>query len=734
MPFQPAIDEQLEIDGVNYQVCAHPALPGQAFIQEGQTGRVVQLRATGGFVALKVQTQIHDQALIDHAQQLQSISVIPGLQAARRIIITAANQSTLVAKHPELNYAILMPWVYGPPWQELIRHHRPLSPIQSLTLARALAHLLAEIEQRGLVHGDLQAAHVMLPGLIDPGAAAPVALVDLETMHGVGIHRLALPAPASPYQHPVAAQGLSIDRFGGALLILELLGWCEEDVRAAAEPDSFFATTDLLKPTERYQLLHAALARRWGIGPAQMLERLWQSDTPMKCPQFKDWLAILPPLAMAASEPLPTTAPALLTIDPVGQLIDNATRLHQQGQPAQALHEYRSALDQLPTTDSRTSVVMQKIDELERELDRTGIATTPPTGFNWVFPVMIGAVTVVFLLALAAIGLNRVTMPTPTIEPVVTMVVVTSPTPAPLPTPMPTSIISPSPSPAVSFTVDRIVPTELFTGAPPLEFTVQGTGLSNVRAAALRAAGYEPIALTILSGGSDTELRLQIADTSVSLTGAVPFTLELNGMPVPGAALTLRDFSSARVVAGVRAEYRYTGRIASDSNGTFTQLYATPSFDSALTAVIRNGDEVEILSDQPVGWYRLRIRASTDQSLIGQTGYLERWLVDNTNVPPPPTPTTPPEPPRLRFVKLSESEDPRCVAIQIRGINTTDWQVSIDGLRLSGAFDSAGNTRICGLRPRQEVTFTVRDEQGAPVRGGVGVPTRGSDVMFAEWR
>jgi len=28
----------------------------------------------------------------------------------------------------------------------------------------------------------------------------------------------------------------------------------------------------------------------------------------------------------------------------------------------------------------------------------------------------------------------------------------------------------------------------------------------------------------------------------------------------------------------------------------------------------------------------------------------------------------------------------------------------------------------------------VRDEQGAPVRGGVGVPTRGNDVMFAEWR
>ncbi len=732
MPFQPAIDEQLVIDGISYQVCAHPAIPGRPFVQEGQSSRVVQLRTAGGFVALKVQTQLCEPSLIQHAQQLQHVSTIPGLQAARRMIITATNQPALVTTRPELDYAILMPWVHGPPWQELIHHRRPLSPSQSLALARALTNLLVEIEQRGLVHSDLQSAHVMLPGLIDPGAAAPVALVDLETMHGIGVLRLAMPTPTSPYQHPVPAQGLSADRFGGALLILELLGWCDDAVRAAAATDSFFTPADLLQPTERYHILRDALARRWGLGPAQMLDRLWQSATPMNCPSLKEWQAVLPSPAMATAEP---QAPAMIApslTDPVAPLMNDAAALRTHGQLAQALNVYRSALDRLPSGDSRVSEVMQTIDTIERELAQTSAAPAPQRDLNWSAPVAIGVITIILLGLLAAIGLNRVATSTPT--PVIANPTTVTASPLPLPSPSPAPAPTRSPMPIQSFRVDRIFPIELFTGATQLEFTVQGSGLSAVRTATLRAAGYDPVTLEIMAGRSDSELRLRISTLNIPLTGSAPFTLELNGTPVPGAAVTLRDYSSVRVVSGVRPDYRYTGRIEEDAQGTFARIRVEPSPESAATEPIRNGDEVDILSEQPAGWYRVRIRSSADSRLIGLSGYVERWLIDNTGVPPPPTPTVPPEPPRLRFVKLNENEDQRCILIQIRGINTAGWIVSIDGLRLSGAFDSGGNARVCGLRPRQEVTFTVRDEQGAPVRGGVGVPTRGSDVMFAEWR
>jgi tRNA A-37 threonylcarbamoyl transferase component Bud32 len=733
MSFQLAIDDQLIIDGITYQVCAHPAIPGRPFVQAGSHSHVVQLRTAGGFVALKVQWQLRDPALVSHAQQLQSLSTIPGLQAARRLVITAANQPSLVAAWPELDYAILMPWLHGPTWQELIRHRRPLSPTQSLNLARALANLLTEIEQRGLAHGDLQPANVMLPGLIDPAATAPIALVDLETMHGVGIRRLPLSTPEGPYQHPVATTGLAVDRFGGALLILELLGWCDEQVRAASADESFFAPEDLLQPTERFHILRDALAQRWGLGPAQMLERLWQCQTPMACPLLKEWQAILPSSSLAIDEPLSPEPTMPSFPDPVIALIDNADTLRSQGQPAQALSMYRDALDRLPTGDPRASEVMHTIDSLEREIVQTSALSEQQATLSWSLPLAIGIITIVILMILAAIGLNRTTLSTatnlPTAEP-------TANNALPAPAPSPTAVLPSPTSPRLSLTVDRITPAELYIGTSPLELTVQGDGLSTVKTAILRAAGYEPIALTIMAGSSDRELRLQINNLNISIVGAIPFTLELNGTPVPGAAVTLRDYSSVRVIAGVRPEYTYSGRITVEANGVFTLMHEEPSPESAVTYPVRNGDEVEVLSTQPEGWYRLRIRTSGDQNLIGQIGYLERWLVDNTDVPTPPipTPTVPSEPPRLRFVKLSENEDTRCILVQITGISTFGWGVSIDGLRLRSAFDSNGNARVCGLRVRQEVTFTVRDEQGVAVRGGVGVPTRGGDVMFAEWR
>lgn len=98
-------------------------------------------------------------------------------------------------------------------------------------------------------------------------------------------------------------------------------------------------------------------------------------------------------------------------------------------------------------------------------------------------------------------------------------------------------------------------------------------------------------------------------------------------------------------------------------------------------------------------------------------------------IAPQPTPV-----PRLRFVKLNEHDDSTCISVGIRGLRTQGWSIRIDGINLSGTFDSGGNARICGLAPRQEVTFTVLNGDGQPVRGGGGVPSIGGAIMGAEWR
>ncbi|GAA5531263.1 hypothetical protein [Herpetosiphon gulosus] len=104
-----------------------------------------------------------------------------------------------------------------------------------------------------------------------------------------------------------------------------------------------------------------------------------------------------------------------------------------------------------------------------------------------------------------------------------------------------------------------------------------------------------------------------------------------------------------------------------------------------------------------------------------------------TRVPPTSIPT-PLTPPKLRFMKLNEDDDPTCVSIQIVGINTAGWYFTIDGTNINPGYFSGQNARTCGLGYKQEYTFTVRNSQGASVIGGQGVTTIGGAIMFAEWK
>lgn len=100
-----------------------------------------------------------------------------------------------------------------------------------------------------------------------------------------------------------------------------------------------------------------------------------------------------------------------------------------------------------------------------------------------------------------------------------------------------------------------------------------------------------------------------------------------------------------------------------------------------------------------------------------------------------PRPTAPPpQPQRLRFVKLNENDDPTCISVAIRGIGAGGWSFRVDGTGVVGSFDGGGNARACGLAPRQEVTLTIFNAQGSPVRGGQGVPARGSAIMQGSWQ
>ncbi len=114
--------------------------------------------------------------------------------------------------------------------------------------------------------------------------------------------------------------------------------------------------------------------------------------------------------------------------------------------------------------------------------------------------------------------------------------------------------------------------------------------------------------------------------------------------PAPDPRLGMKE------VAGVQKEYIYTDRVAKGPRYHYTRLREHPDEESERLAPIVNGDRVRVIRvDQTEQWYFVEIFKGHDEELIGEEGWVETWLIDDTDVPAEPTPTatpTPTEPPQ----------------------------------------------------------------------------------------
>ena len=301
MPFRPNINDSVAIDGVAYRVTEHPAAPGMPYGQTGRRATVYQLRAGDTVRALKVFTPaFRTPRTVESAQRLASFAGLPGLQAASRTVLTPQIHAALLAQHPDLEYAALMPWVIGETWQEVVLSRRPLSAETCYALARDLAGVLATMERHSIAHCDLAG-----PNLILATGAAQVALVDLEDLYAPGLQQPEkLPGGSPGYAHRTAPTGLwspVADRFAGAVLLAEILGWCDERVRAAAGDEQFFEPDAVQQPSAQYQLLTQVLRERWGAGLADAFTDAWGSPTLDACPPLAGWAELLAVTSDAAT-------------------------------------------------------------------------------------------------------------------------------------------------------------------------------------------------------------------------------------------------------------------------------------------------------------------------------------------------------------------------------------------------------------------------------------------------
>jgi len=349
MSFQAEVNQELIIDNVRYRIAEHPAAPGFPYGQEGRQATVYQVLATAVPLsrdardkryALKVfKPHYRFPALADTADQLATFADLPGLQVCRRTVIIPQRHTGLLRLHADLAYAVLMPWIEGPTWMEIVEARRVLTPEQSRTLAGTLASILHILERRNIAHCDLSGSNVLLPCLSPSPTSNPlssVELVDVEQLYAPNlVPPDILPAGSPGYAHRTAAKGLweaQADRFAGAVLIAEMLGWCDKRVCDAAWGESYFHSGELQQETERYQTLVAVLHERWGSEVTELFKRAWYSETLADCPTFAEWLVKLPTrkttLALGEQPPAKTEAETEVLI----RVLKELQRFYSQGE------------------------------------------------------------------------------------------------------------------------------------------------------------------------------------------------------------------------------------------------------------------------------------------------------------------------------------------------------------------------------------------------------------------
>ncbi len=292
--FNPSPHERIVIGGQPYQVMPHPAVPSFAFGQEGRKAFVFQIYGgpEQGLHALKkFKEAFRLKDLVEICDQLARFAAWPGLEVCDRECLHAGRHDDILSIYPDLEYAVLMPWISGSTWYDMVIGMTPLSRLEALTFAKAAAQVLAAIEEAGLAHCDVSAANM----IINP-TTQHAHLIDVEDLYAPGFAPpAALPAGTEGYAHRTASEGLwspCADRFAGAVIMSEMLAWHSPEIRKKAEDEHYFSQDEMQQDSPRYRLMRAVLEE---VDPrlSELFERAWFSDRLEDCPRLKEWQEVI---------------------------------------------------------------------------------------------------------------------------------------------------------------------------------------------------------------------------------------------------------------------------------------------------------------------------------------------------------------------------------------------------------------------------------------------------------
>jgi hypothetical protein len=300
MRFEPRPNETVQLGEQAYIVLPHPRAKGLAFRSEASRATVFGLkRQTNGHrYALKVfKPRFRTPTLVGSVERLSSLANLPGMRAAKRVAIEPTDP--LAQKHQDLAYSMLMPWIDGVTWFDLLarasRDGFTFDPQLACRLCDRFLAVIEGLEVFGAAHTDIAPGNVVLRFGREK---EEVQLIDLEDIYVPQSDPPEIVGGGTPgYDHPLqeptwCPEG---DRYAAAIFAAEILLLSDSTIAGEASDTGLFAgNRDTKEGQERFNHSYSYLL---SLSPAfaAMFETAWLSANLASCPTLTELRATLQP-------------------------------------------------------------------------------------------------------------------------------------------------------------------------------------------------------------------------------------------------------------------------------------------------------------------------------------------------------------------------------------------------------------------------------------------------------
>lgn len=286
--FEPKPGDIVALSGKKYHVRSHPSAPHIAYACEGKRANVYQLRdVADDDYALKVfKKRYRDESLLASAESLKRYETFEGMSAARRWVVPPTDRAALMCR--DLAYAVLMRWVRGKTWFDILTEAREsgahLSLASGLHLCARFLNVMRGLEAAGAAHGDISPGNIVLD--VD---GIDVQILDLEDMYAPG-----RPQPAerntgsAGYRHPTADEGATTwcpegDRYSAAVVAAEMLVLAEPTLARQATDEGYFAGHCRNHDSAARYMAADPWLRKVAPDFARLFAETWQSESLAGC-------------------------------------------------------------------------------------------------------------------------------------------------------------------------------------------------------------------------------------------------------------------------------------------------------------------------------------------------------------------------------------------------------------------------------------------------------------------